>query len=73
MNPNMSIYRRLNPKLLVQARMGLGLLHWANMFNISNMNPKYKLLMNFFVIILRDVNALNTNLEKQTSQNSMHV
>ena len=73
MNPNMSIYRRLNPKLLVQARMGLGLLHWANMSNISNMNPKYKLLMNFFVIILRDVNALNTNLEKQTSQNSMHV
>ena len=73
MNPNMSIYRRLNPKLLVQARMGLGLLHWANMSNISNMNPKYKLLMNFFVIILRDVNALNTNLEKQTNQNSMHV
>ena len=73
MNPNMSIYRRLNSKLLVQARMGLGLLHWANMSNISNMNPKYKLLMNFFVIILRDVNALNTNLEKQTSQNSMHV
>ena len=73
MNPNMSIYRRLNPKLLVQARMGLDLLHWANMSNISNMNPKYKLLMNFFVIILRDVNALNTNLEKQTSQNSMHV
>ena len=73
MNPNMSIYRRLNPKLLVQARMGLALLHWANMSNISNMNPKYKLLMNFFVIILRDVNALNTNLEKQTSQNSMHV
>ena len=73
MNPNMSIYRRLNHKLLVQARMGLGLLHWANMSNISNMNPKYKLLMNFFVIILRDVNALNTNLEKQTSQNSMHV
>ena len=73
MNPNMSIYRRLNPKLLVQARMGLGLLHWANMSNISNMNPKYKLLMNFFVIILRDVNALNTNLEKQTSQNSVHV
>ena len=73
MNPNMSIYRRLNPKLLVQVRMDLGLLHWANMSNISNMNPKYKLLMNFFVIILRDVNALNTNLEKQTSQNSMHV
>ena len=73
MNPNMSIYKRLNPILLVQARMGLDLLHWANMSNISNMNPKYKLLMNFFVIILRDVNALNTNLEKQTNQNSMHV
>ena len=37
------------------------------------MNPKYKLLMNFFVIILHDVNTLNTNLEKQTNQNSMHV
>ena len=37
MNPNMSIYRRLNPRLLEHARMGLGLslLHWANMFNIS--------------------------------------
>ena len=34
MNPNMSIYRRLNPKPLVQAGMGLDLLHWANMFNI---------------------------------------
>ena len=73
MNLNMSIYKRLNPKLLVQARMGLGLLHWANMSNISNMNPKYKLLMNFFVIIMCDVNTLNTNLEKQTNQNSMHV
>ena len=35
MNPNMSIYRRLNPKLLVQIGVGLGLLHWANMTNIS--------------------------------------
>ena len=31
----MSIYRRLNPRLLVQAGLGLGLLHWANMSNIS--------------------------------------
>ena len=31
----MSIYRRLNPRLLVQAGVGLGLLHWANMSNIS--------------------------------------
>ena len=30
MNPNMSIYRRLNSRLLVQAGLGLGLLHWAN-------------------------------------------
>ena len=29
MNPNMSIYRRLNPKLLLQVEMGLGLLHWS--------------------------------------------
>ena len=30
----MSIYRRLNPRLLVQVGMGLGLLYWANMSNI---------------------------------------
>ena len=35
MDHNMSIYRRLNPKLLVQVGVGLGLLHWANMSNIS--------------------------------------
>ena len=34
MNYNMSIYRRLNPKLLVQVKVGLSLLHWANMSNI---------------------------------------
>ena len=28
MNHNMSIYRRLNPRLLLQAGVGLGLLHW---------------------------------------------
>ena len=31
----MSIYKQLNPRLLVQVGMGLGLLHWANMSNIS--------------------------------------
>ena len=35
MNPNMSIYKRLNLRLLIQVVVGLGLLHWANMFNIS--------------------------------------
>ena len=35
MNYNISIYERLNPRLLVQVRLGLGLLHWANMSNIS--------------------------------------
>ena len=42
MNPNMSIYRRLNPRLLVQAGMGLGLLHWANicLIYISNTLPQ---------------------------------
>ena len=34
MNPNMNIYRQLNPKLLVQVGVGLSLLHWANMSNI---------------------------------------
>ena len=35
MNYNISIYERLNPRLLVQVRLGLGLLHWANNSNIS--------------------------------------
>ena len=35
MNPNMSIYRRLNLRLLIQVGVGLSLLHWANMSNIS--------------------------------------
>ena len=35
MNPNMSIYRRINPGLLVQVRADLSLLHWANMSNMS--------------------------------------
>ena len=42
MDHNMSIYRRLNPKLLVQVGVGLGLLHWANMSNIS-LTPSLKL------------------------------
>ena len=40
MSHNMSIYRRLNPRLLVQAGLGLGLLHWANMSNIYISNRK---------------------------------
>ena len=35
MNHNMSIYRQLSPKLLVQIGVGLGLLHWTHMSNIS--------------------------------------
>ena len=31
----MSIYRQLNPKLLIQAEVTLSLLHWTNMSNIS--------------------------------------
>ena len=42
MNPNMSIYRRLNPRLPVQVGVGLGLLHWANISNIS-LTPSLKL------------------------------
>ena len=42
MSHNMSIYRLLNPRLLVQPRLGLGLLHWANMSNIS-LTPSLKL------------------------------
>ena len=42
MNSNMSIYKRLNPRLLVQVGLVLGLLHWANMSNIS-LKPSFKL------------------------------
>ena len=35
MNHNMSIYRRLNPRQLVQVGVSLSLLHWANISNIS--------------------------------------
>ena len=42
MNPNIGIYRRLNPRLLVQVGVGLCLLHWANMTNIS-LTPSLKL------------------------------
>ena len=34
MNPNMSIYRRLNSRLLVQVGVSLGQFYWANMSNI---------------------------------------
>ena len=40
MNLNMSIYRQLNPKLLVQIGLGLGLLHWANICLIYISNRK---------------------------------
>ena len=46
MNPNMSIYRRLNPRLLVQVALELDLLHWVNMSNIS-----LTTLMNFINIM----------------------
>ena len=42
MNSNMSIDRRLNPRLLVQVGMSLGLLHWADMSNIF-LTPSLKL------------------------------
>ena len=38
----MYLYRRLNPRLLVQVGVGLGLLHLANMSNIS-LTPFLKL------------------------------
>ena len=55
MNINMSIYRRLNPKLLVQVRLGLGLLHWANMSNISLTKKKLVAVEEeswYFIIII---------------------
>ena len=35
MSHNMSLYRRLNLRQLVQVVVSLNLLHWANMSNIS--------------------------------------
>ena len=35
MKHNISIYKKLNPRLLVEVGVGLGLLYWANMSNIS--------------------------------------
>ena len=35
MNHNMSLYRRLNLRQLVQVGVSLNILHWANMSNIS--------------------------------------
>ena len=35
MNHNMSLYRRLNLRQLVQVVVSLNLLYWANMSNIS--------------------------------------
>ena len=42
MNYNMSIYRLINPRLLVQVGVNLGLLRWANMSNIS-LTPSLRL------------------------------
>ena len=40
----LSIYKRLNPTLLVQAGVSLGLLHWANISNIHiSLTPSLKL------------------------------
>ena len=49
MNPNMSICSRLNPRLLVQAEVGLDPLHWANMSNIS---PSPSLFLGLIVIVV---------------------
>ena len=34
MKHNISIYKQLNPRLLVEVGVGLGPLHWANISNI---------------------------------------
>ena len=49
----MSIYRRLNPRLLVQVGVGLGLLHWTNMFNISltQVMHNYSNKRNIFILL----------------------
>ena len=61
MSHNMSIYRQLNPRLLVQARLGLSLLHWARVYYIglicliyiSNTSESLKSLMWLFSCELR--------------------
>ena len=72
MNPNMSIYRRLNPRLLVQAEVGLGLLHWANMSNISLtvQNPLAMRVALFFFLVWR-INLLVTNKKMKCSDDQL--
>ena len=60
MNHNMSIYKRLNLKLLVQVGVSLYLLHWANMFNISltdciveSLGPHFQSLIIFSLRIVK--------------------
>ena len=43
MNHNMCLYRRLNPRLLVQEGVNLSLLHWANISNISLTEARNKI------------------------------
>ena len=51
MNYNMSIYKQLNPKLLVQVRVGLNLLNWANISNIS-LTHSIMIFENIFTYII---------------------
>jgi len=49
----MSIYRQLNPRLLVQVGMGLSLLHWTSMSNISLIQAvhNYSSKRNIFILL----------------------
>ena len=60
----MSIYRRLNPRLLVEVEVGLGLLHWINMLIYLlhiPVNNRYSLLEQLVAI----KRSFNLKLEKQ--------
>ena len=48
MGLNMSIYRRLNPRLLVQAGLGLGLLKRANMSTSKKLRTLFRLYGSFY-------------------------
>ena len=57
MNPNINIYRRLNLKLLAQVGLNLGLLHWANMSNVSltirNIHCNYPFLKLYMLMYIK--------------------
>ena len=67
MNPNMSIYRRLNPRLLVQVGVGLGLLICLMYLKLPPLNSRLSLMKNWGWISMR--RSLGDAFEETTMKN----